>query len=50
MKELEYLGGLMLLILGFNIGFREAEKGMSIKDMKHLLGKILKLFSTATWK
>ncbi len=37
MSELEFLCGLILLILGFNIGYYEANKGLTLEDFKKML-------------
>ncbi len=41
MTGLEYFVGLLLLLVGFNIGFYEAGKGMRAQDFKKLLQPLL---------
>ena len=40
MTGLEYLCGLIVLILGFNIGYYEAGKGLTNEDLKNLYKKV----------
>lgn len=44
MTELEYLCGLILLLFGFNIGYYEAGKGLTIEDFKNLYKKVASKF------
>lgn len=37
MTGTEYLFGLILLILGFNLGFNEANKGLTFEDLKKMV-------------
>ena len=37
---LEYLCGLIVLLLGFNIGYYEAGKGLTNEDLKNLYKKV----------
>ena len=41
MTGLEYLCGLIVLLFGFNIGYYEAGKGLTIEDLKNLYKKIV---------
>ena len=45
MNEFEFLLGIVLLLLGFNLGYREGYSGLSLKDFKKI-GK--RLFSRIT--
>ncbi len=40
MTGLEYLCGLIVLLLGFNIGYYEAGKGLTNEDLKNLYKKV----------
>ena len=40
MTGLEYLCGLIVLLLGFNIGYYEAGKGLTKEDLKTLYKKV----------
>ncbi len=40
MTGLEYLYGLIVLLLGFNIGYYEAGKGLTNEDLKNLYKKV----------
>jgi len=42
MTPLEYLCGLAILLLGFNIGYNEAQKGLDLKDFKAIFKKFLR--------
>ena len=42
MKELEFLLGLVLLLVGFNVGYYEAGKGLRLEDLRKLSKTILK--------
>lgn len=42
MTEFEYFCGLVLLILGFNIGYHEAGKGLSFEDLRNISQKVFK--------
>ena len=41
MTGLEYFTGLIVLLIGFNIGFREAGKGLSAADLKRMIQPLL---------
>ena len=41
MTGLEYLCGLIVLLLGFNIGYYEAGKGLTNEDLKTLYKKVV---------
>jgi len=40
MTGLEYLCGLIVLLLGFNIGYYEAGKGLTNEDLKNLYKRV----------
>jgi len=40
MTGLEYFCGLIVLLLGFNIGYYEAGKGLTNEDLKNLYKKV----------
>ncbi|MFQ5651555.1 MAG: hypothetical protein ACE5IY_16590 [bacterium] len=42
MTGLEYFFGLILLLLGFNVGFHEAGKGLTVDDFKRFVQPLLK--------
>lgn len=42
MNELEYLFGLVLLLFGFNLGYYEAGKGLTLEDFKKILELVLR--------
>ena len=44
MTELEYLCGLVVLLLGFNLGYYEADKGLQMKDFKKIGNRFLAKF------
>jgi len=41
MTGLEYLCGLIVLLVGFNIGYYEAGKGLTNEDLKNLYKKVV---------
>ena len=44
MTELEYFCGLIVLLFGFNIGYYEAGKGLTVEDCKNFYKKIANKF------
>ncbi len=42
MSGLEYLFGLVLLLVGFNLGYYEAGKGLSFEEIKKLVKPIVR--------
>jgi len=40
MTEAQYLVGLVLLLIGFNIGFHEAGKGLTSSDVKQVFARL----------
>ncbi|MFQ5632190.1 MAG: hypothetical protein ACE5I1_25755 [bacterium] len=42
--EITYLAGLALFMIGFHFGLREAENGLTFRDMKLLLKKLMEKF------
>jgi len=40
--EITYFAGLALFIIGFHFGLREAERGLTFRDMKVLLEQLIK--------
>ncbi|NIR50310.1 hypothetical protein GWO43_17505 [candidate division KSB1 bacterium] len=41
MTELEYLCGLILLLIGFNLGYYEAGKGLVLDDFKKMVRQVV---------
>ncbi len=39
--EAEYLIGLVLLLVGFNVGFHEAGKGLTLTDLKDIFARLI---------
>lgn len=50
MTEIEYLFGLVLLLLGFNLGYYESDKGLTIKDVRHFFGWVTGKFRKQGWQ
>lgn len=46
MTILEYFCGLAVLLLGFNIGFYEAGKGLNLEDLKKIYRLVLNKFKS----
>lgn len=44
MNEIEYFCGLILILIGFNIGFYESRKGLTLDDFKSILKLVLSKF------
>lgn len=44
MTELEYLCGIVLLLFGFNLGYYEAGKGLTLEDIKSVFKLVLGKF------
>lgn len=44
MNELQYLCGLILLLIGFNIGYYESRKGLTVEDFKRTFRLVLRKF------
>jgi len=42
MTEAQYLAGLVLLLIGFNIGFYEAGKGLTVADFKQIVARLVR--------
>lgn len=41
MTQLEYFVGLLLLLLGLNLGYYEAKQGLQMEDLKRMLKPLL---------
>jgi len=41
MTELEFLVALFLLLIGFNLGYHEADKGLSLQELKGMAKKVI---------
>lgn len=50
MTEIEYLFGLVLLLLGFNLGYYESDKGLTIKDIRHFWRRVAGKFKKQGWQ
>lgn len=50
MTELEYIVGLVILLLGFNLGYYESNKGLTLRDFKRLFQQVANKIRKHAWR